>query len=63
MKKIILIVSLLWFYVYGEPINVLVSVVPQKQMLKSIGEENVAVKVLVHLRANHLKSMSQVCSR
>ena len=47
MKKIILIVSLLWLYVYGEPINVLVSVVPQKQMLESIGGENVAVEVLV----------------
>lgn len=47
MKKIILILFLTCLYTYSKPISVLVSVVPQKQMLESIGGEYIAVEVLV----------------
>lgn len=47
MKKIAYILLLLCLCGYAEPIKVLVSVLPQKQMLESIGKEYVEVEVLV----------------
>lgn len=47
MKKIAYILLLLCLCVYAEPIKALVSVLPQKQMLESIGKEYVEVEVLV----------------
>lgn len=47
MKKIAYILLLLYLCGYAEPIKVLVSVLPQKQMLESIGREYVEVEVLV----------------
>lgn len=47
MKKIACILLLLYLCGYAEPIKVLVSVLPQKQMLESIGREYVEVEVLV----------------
>ncbi|TLD92441.1 ABC transporter [Helicobacter magdeburgensis] len=47
MKKIAYILLLLYLCGYAEPIKVLVSVLPQKQMLESIGKEYVEVEVLV----------------
>ncbi len=47
MKKIAYILLLLYLCAYAEPIKVLVSVLPQKQMLESIGREYVEVEVLV----------------
>lgn len=47
MKKLLFVLLLFCFYAYAKPIKVLVSVVPQKQMLESIGKNYIEVQVLV----------------